>query len=59
MPSAHKCLSVAFDHAGRGNFRQVEFPSTIETNSVRSMLDGEHPADVSMAASENKSENPD
>jgi hypothetical protein len=40
------------------NIRQVELPSTIETDSVRPLLDGEDATQVTVMASKRKSENP-
>jgi hypothetical protein len=38
----------------RIRIRQVEFPSTVETNLIRSVFDREHPAEVTVAAAEDK-----
>src|SRR5580765_2739976 len=37
--------------------RQIEFPSTVEANLVRAVFDGEHTAEVTVAASKHKVEN--
>jgi len=37
--------------------RQVEFPSTVETDLVGAVFYREHPTEVTMAAAENKLEN--
>ena len=38
--------------------RQVEFPTTVEADLVRSMFDREHAADVTVPAAKGKLENP-
>jgi len=42
-----------------GHIRQLEFPSTIKADLIRTVLDGEHATHTTVTASKGKLENPE
>jgi hypothetical protein len=53
----HARIRVGSESHGRMRVRQVEFPSTVETNPVSPAFDGEHAAEVTMPATEDELNN--